>query len=117
MKGEGGEHNEGPSPDAKEKPPKAWGCFEGGIGGAPVPCGESQEEQGGGERVGPPNQQVGKRNGKVYEKEKNKKRDPGGAMENPSGDPRVTGSMRDAENECGRQEKPRGEGEGRLGKE
>jgi hypothetical protein len=38
-------------------------------------------------------------------------------MENPSRDPRVTGSMRDTENEGGRQEKPRGEGEGRLGKE
>jgi hypothetical protein len=82
-----------------------------------VPCGESQEEQGGGERVGPPNQQVGKRNGKVYEKEKNKKRDPGGAMEDPSGDPRVAGAVRDAENECRREKKPGGEGEGRLGKE
>jgi len=82
-----------------------------------MPSGESQEEQGGGKRVGAPNQQVSERNGKVDEKGKNKKWDSGGAMENPSRDPRVTGSMRDTENEGGRQEKPRGEGEGRLGKE
>jgi len=82
-----------------------------------VPGGESQKEQGGGEWVGAPNKQVGKRNGKVDEKEKNKKRDSGGTMENPSRDPRVTGSMRNAEDKCGRKKKPRGEGEGRLGKE
>ena len=63
-----------------------------------MPGGESQKEQGGGEWVGAPNKQVGKRNGKVDEKEKNKKRDSGGTMENPSRDPRVTGSMRDTEN-------------------
>jgi hypothetical protein len=82
-----------------------------------VPGGESQKEQGGGEGVGAPNQQVGKRNRKIDEKEKNKKRDSGGAMKNPARNPWVTGSMRNAEDKCGRKKKPRGEGEGRLGKE
>ena len=54
VKGKRGEHNEGPSPDAKEKPPKAWGCFEGGIGGPPVPSREKKEKESGGERVGAP---------------------------------------------------------------
>jgi hypothetical protein len=82
-----------------------------------VPSGESQKEQGGGEWVAAPNQQVGKRNGKVDEKEKNKKRDSGGAMKNPTRNPWVAGAVRNAENECGREKKPRGKGEGSLGKE
>jgi hypothetical protein len=82
-----------------------------------VPGGESQKEQGGGEGVGAPNQQVGKRNREVDEKEKNKKRDSGGAMKNPTRNPWVAGSVRNAENKCGRKEKPRGEADGRLGKE
>jgi len=82
-----------------------------------VPGGESQKEQSGGERVGAPNQQVGKRNGKVDEKEKNKKMDSGGAMEDPPGNPWVAGAVRNAKNECRGEKKPRCEGEGRLGKE
>jgi len=54
VKGEGGEHNEGSSPDSKEKPSKAWGCFEGGIGGPPVPSGEKKKKESRGERVGAP---------------------------------------------------------------
>ena len=82
-----------------------------------MPGGESQEEQGGGEWVGAPNKQVGKRNGKVDEKEKNKKRDSGGAMKNPTRNPWVAGAVRNAESECRGEKKPRGKGEGRLGKE
>ena len=54
MKGEWSEHNKGPSSDPKEKPSKAWGCFEGGIGGPPVPSGEKKEKESGGKRVGAP---------------------------------------------------------------
>jgi hypothetical protein len=82
-----------------------------------VPGGESEEEHGGREWVRAPNQQVGERKGKVDNEEKQKKRDSGGAIEDPSGDPRVTGAVRDAENECRREKKPGGEGEGSLGKE
>lgn len=38
-------------------------------------------------------------------------------MENPSGDPGITGTVRNAEKKGGREEKPGCKGEGGLGKE
>jgi hypothetical protein len=54
VKGKRGEHNEGASPNSKEKPPKTRGYFERGVGCAPVPSREKKEKEGGGEGVGAP---------------------------------------------------------------
>ena len=54
MKGERGEHNERASPDSKEKPSKARGCFERSVSCAPVPSGKKKEKESGGEGVGAP---------------------------------------------------------------
>jgi len=63
MKGERGQHHERSAAEAEKKPGEAGGCFEGGVGRTPVPGGESQETEGGGEGAGAPGQQVEKREG------------------------------------------------------
>lgn len=73
VKGKRGQHNDGASPDSKEKPPKAWGQFERGVGRAPVPSGEKQEKESGGEGIGAPNEQISGRDGEV-DKEKGKQK-------------------------------------------
>jgi hypothetical protein len=80
VKGKRGEHNDGASPDSKEKPSKARCCFERSVRCAPVPSGKKKEKECGGEGVRAPKESIGGRNREVDKEKGDKKGKAGGTM-------------------------------------
>jgi hypothetical protein len=96
VEGEGGEHDERAPPDGKKEPRSIEGGFDRGIGRAPVPGGESEEKKCGREWVGAPQEQIGGGKREVEDEKNEKERESGWAMKDPSWNPEITSTVRNA---------------------
>jgi hypothetical protein len=93
VKGKGGQHDPEAAAETKGKPTEAGWKKQGSVRGSPVPSREQEKENGGWKRRHLPDEEVKKGEGQINDKEPKQKRDSGGFLLNPAGNPRVTGPM------------------------